>query len=1207
MDHRDPRQPGSQHPNLPFSRNAQSPLYTRQTLPPPTPSSASSTPAQAYERQQQAQQHPQPPPPPGGSAFSPDNLPRRPSDPHFFQSSRPYEPSTSLTPSNHSRHHSSSSITPAPPMSRAMPPPGSPPQPGGQGLQMGPGGAYGLPPPRPPPVSVGPPTAFPGGRELPALGSIPRTGSTGSSMPISSMLGGLSQVRDPSAPSFAPPTTSPAVSAPPYASAVHASPRMTNNHPEYASYRRPHTPEQHQRMYEARDPRDPRSTAGSPHGMHLTPEMQRYGTPRDTYRHPPPPMGPVEHAREFQRMSAGPIPPPRPSSQPQSFPNAAPPSRPMDMGRPPHPEMYARREELRPGIEYNPERPIVVKHEEERLMFERERQEREMELRERERREMEFRERERRERTISGGDPGRSHTMQQTEYGPPGMQRREGPPPQYGRPPDAREQAHWQRMPQYDQPRVPYEEPRTHPRQHEYPHGNAPQYGLPAGPYSQPPLERYPPSSHPGHPQQMPPAGHPAAPFESPERHRMVALPPQQQPPYRRPGEDGPPPPSVAYSNGHPSLFGSPRHRPMEEPGHLMTQQNLLRVQEMNRKGRVSPLPQAVQGAQPQIPGPPGEAGIKSEFGRMFSGIGSGVMTLGVSSPVASGAQLPFTGSGLGRRDDADHTPQDMISDAKGGRDSTARTKRRKPKEDDSKGDEETTGRSTPVGRAKRQKTHSHHHHQYVLNPLRLRFLPDEAHSVSHHHHHHHIPDLPSQQAGNTPFKNVRGDTPVASPTSLAKDILTTHHHAPPRSVAHGQIRDPNVRPAAAQPTSAVIIPPRTKRTVLNKTVLDSIAGRPREHLGDFIYELGLKPARVQDPRTSRPPRHSYQSTPKPLPIDLIKGKEGGTLMVKVGKQHLTRAAREEITTRRAIWGTDVYTDDSDVLAACIHSGWIRGEWPEEVDVDLLGLDEGIGADVKEAKGGKKGRGKEPSPPQKRDVEFLETPPKTGPVQVPEGQDMHVMVLIMPKLEKYTSTVRFGIKSREWGGKLGQDGQRSSHDGLSFMIQSIRFVTNGAGPQSRLRGRDRRERMRKAMQEVDVSRVFEARVPNAGSGSGIVPLGSTKRAPGSDGDKENRSLDGAERGSENQGATPQQQRSREKEEEAERPAGSAGQADQSDQHNRDDDSGVGDVSGLGDDATASMAANAAPTTTTMPTPAPVLVLTTTMPTVSSRLTPPADS
>ncbi|ROW08538.1 hypothetical protein VPNG_06238 [Cytospora leucostoma] len=991
MDHRDSRQPGPQPPNLPFSRNAQSPLYTRQPLPPPTPSQASSTTAQAYaierQQQQQTQQHSQPPPPSGSSAFSPETLPRRPSDPHFF-SSRQYEPSTSLAPTNHSRHQSASSITPAPPMNRAMPPPGSPQQPGqgtgqvpGPGLQLGPGGAYGLPPPRPPPVSVGPPTAFPGGRELPALGSITRTGSTGSSMSISSMLGGLSQARDPSAPSYAPPTTSPAVSAPSYPSSMHASPRLTSNHPEYAPYRRPHTPEQHQRMYETRDPRDPRSTGGSPHGMHSTPEMQRYGTPRETYRHPPPPMGPVEHAREFQRMSAGPIPPPRPSSQPKSFPNAAPHSRPMDMGRPPHPEMFVRREELRPGSEYNPEynpeRPIVVKHEEDRLI---------------------------------------------------------------------------QFLQQVSQLRLSI---------------------------------------------------HQSAIGWWPFHHNSSLL------------TDDPAKMALLHLLSH-TVMGTRRSLD-------------LRDIDMNRKGRISPLPQAVQGAQPQIPGPPGEAGIKSEFGRMFSGIGSGVNDLKISNPVTSNPQVPFAGSGLGRRDDSDHTPQDMIIDPKGGRDSSARGKRRKPKDDEAKGDEESTGRSTPVGRAKRQKTHSHHHHQ-----------------------------------------------------------------------------DPNARSAAAQPHPAVVIPPKTKRTISNKTVIDSIAHKPREHLGDFIYELDLKPARVQDPHTSRPPRQSYQSTPKPLPIDVIKGKEGSTLMVKVGKQHLTRAAREEITSRRAVWGTDVYTDDSDVLAACIHGGWIRGEWPEDVDVELLGLDEGIGADIKDAKGGKKGRGKEPSPPQKRDSDFLEAPPKTGPVQVPEGQDMHVMVLVMPKLEKYASTVRFGIKSREWGGKLGRDGQRSSHDGLSFMIQSIRFVTNGAGPQSRLRGRDRRERMRKAMQEVEISRVFEVRVvPNTGSGA--MPPGQKKKAPGSDGDKENRSVDRAERGSENHAATPQQQRSRIKEINAETPSANGGQAGESDQHNRDDDSGVGDVgvSGAGDDAPALTAATTVPAPTNIHPPGPGP--TTAIPTVASRLTPPADA
>lgn len=613
----------------------------------------------------------------------------------------------------------------------------------------------------------------------------------------------------------------------------------------------------------------------------------------------------------------------------------------------------------------------------------------------------------------------------------------------------------------------------------------------------------------------------------------------------------------------------------MEEAPHPMApQQNFLRIQEINRKGRVSPLPQAVQGAQPQIQGPSGEAGIKSEFGRMFSGIGSGVSGLGVPSPVASGAQLPFTSGGMGRREDLEHVPQEVNNEAKAGRDNPARTKRRKTaKDDDAKADEESNGRSTPLGRVKRLKTHAHHHHhQYVSSPLM--FMPHDAHITSHHHHHHHIPEqLSPKHAGVSPFKNVKGAAPVASPTSLAKDLFMTHHHAPPRSVAHGQIRDPNTRPAAALPSPAAVIPPKTKRIISNKAVLDSVAHKPREYLGDFVYELDLKPARLQDPRTGRPPRHAFSSTPKPLPMDVIRGKEGSTLMVKVGKQHLTPSSREEITSRRAVWGTDVYTDDSDVVAACIHGGWIRGEWCEDVDVQLLGLDDGAETEVRDVKSGKKARGKD-AVEQKANPDFLEAPLNTGPVQVPDGRDMVVMVIILPNLEKYTSSTRFGIKSREWGGKLGRDGQRSSHDGLSFMVKSVRFVTNGALPQSRLRGQARRERMRKAMQEVETSRAFEVRVFSSNPKD---PLSIKNKALASDGDKENRPSDGAEGGGGD--ATNSS-----KETGTHGPVSHEGQGEQ---NSRDDDSGIGDV-----DATPGSAAAA-------PNPAPV-------PTVASRLTPPSE-
>jgi hypothetical protein len=255
--------------------------------------------------------------------------------------------------------------------------------------------------------------------------------------------------------------------------------------------------------------------------------------------------------------------------------------------------------------------------------------------------------------------------------------------------------------------------PGEHPVTTGHPYGSHPAYAhqLP---------ERFPPTSQPPHhgvptSQPGPPPGHP---FESPDRLRFAPVHAQHQQPQRgvlpgaRPGEEGPPPPSVAY-NGGPGAAGfeGGRPRPMDDgPTHAGPQRGLLGVQEINRKGRVSPLPQAVQGAQPMLQGPAGEPGIKSEFGRMFSGIGSGVRGIGVSSPGPSGALVPFSSANL-RRDEAEPPHQEPVTEVP----TKPQRKRRKPKEE-GKGDDDSNGRVTPVGRAKRTKTHTHHHHhQYVL------------------------------------------------------------------------------------------------------------------------------------------------------------------------------------------------------------------------------------------------------------------------------------------------------------------------------------------------------------------------------------------------------------------------------------------------------------------------------------------------------------
>jgi hypothetical protein len=76
----------------------------------------------------------------------------------------------------------------------------------------------------------------------------------------------------------------------------------------------------------------------------------------------------------------------------------------------------------------------------------------------------------------------------------------------------------------------------------------------------------------------------------------------------------------------------------------------------------------------------------------------------------------------------------------------------------------------------------------------------------------------------------------------------------------------------------------------------------------------------------------------------------------------------------------------------------------------------------------------------------LTEPPPKGPMHVPLDRDCHITILILPLLEKYSSTTRFGMRSREWGGE--HDGYKGVHDGLSFMIMSVRWVdgeTNEGG------------------------------------------------------------------------------------------------------------------------------------------------------------------
>lgn len=185
------------------------------------------------------------------------------------------------------------------------------------------------------------------------------------------------------------------------------------------------------------------------------------------------------------------------------------------------------------------------------------------------------------------------------------------------------------------------------------------------------------------------------------------------------------------------------------------------------------------------------------------------------------------------------------------------------------------------------------------------------------------------------------------------------------------------------------------------------------------------------------------------MPIPRFEGKENCTFTIRVPRFRIDRTHREEICARRALWGTGVYSDDSDPVAVAIHSGFIRGEWGDDVDISMLDLEikeqyqhapRALNGTVSRVKSQPNG-----NEPKRED--------KLPPVP-PAGKDLHITLLILPPLEQYDSSVLFGLKSRAWG---------SNHDGMSFKVERIDWVDEGVAKGEERGGEARRKRLRSMM------------------------------------------------------------------------------------------------------------------------------------------------
>jgi hypothetical protein len=228
---------------------------------------------------------------------------------------------------------------------------------------------------------------------------------------------------------------------------------------------------------------------------------------------------------------------------------------------------------------------------------------------------------------------------------------------------------------------------------------------------------------------------------------------------------------------------------------------------------------------------------------------------------------------------------------------------------------------------------------------------------------------------------------------------------------------------------------PRTVVTI--EPTLASVAHLPRHHLGSTLYNpiIGIPTEKA----SLESAKFGYTTTPRPLPR--FEGKANCTFTVRVPRFRIDASHREEICARRALWGTGIYTDDSDPVAAAVHSGFIRGAWGEDVDVEMLDLE------IKDAY--------QHCPKTAQEMGLPEGDrPKEPPVP-PTDKDLHITLLVLPPLERYDSTVLFGLKSRSW---------EKSHDGMSFKVLRVEWVEEGVGRGEERSGEARRKRLRNLMQ-----------------------------------------------------------------------------------------------------------------------------------------------
>lgn len=121
-------------------------------------------------------------------------------------------------------------------------------------------------------------------------------------------------------------------------------------------------------------------------------------------------------------------------------------------------------------------------------------------------------------------------------------------------------------------------------------------------------------------------------------------------------------------------------------------------------------------------------------------------------------------------------------------------------------------------------------------------------------------------------------------------------------------------------PSAVDTVPHLVRRSLMEQVHIPP----SKKHIS--VHPPPHKRSRLLSPRShptlkqKRPPNYIYSPT-RLLPVDsILSSSNSASILVHVPAEHLTH--RNAALRNRLLWGTDVYTDDSDLVAILVHTGY---------------------------------------------------------------------------------------------------------------------------------------------------------------------------------------------------------------------------------------------------------------------------------------------